>query len=191
MRDFDAVMKDSPGVGDVHQGTVLGNARRRRRRPGERAILTDPPVVKTTTPSDAEGAWRIDVPILKADEELRTVYGWASVINEAGSVVTDHQGDQITEAELVRAAHEFVGASRHGGLLHAQGADGLPHRGGEVVESLVLTPDVQKAIGVDLKKTGWFIGYRVADDDAWALVKDGTLRSFSIGGKASRVPVEG
>jgi hypothetical protein len=92
---------------------------------------------------------------------------------------------------MTKAAHDFMASSRHGGLLHALRDDGAPHKGGEVVESLVLTADVQKALGVDLGKTGWFVGYHVADPDAWALVKSRKLRAFSIGGIARRVPVTG
>lgn len=177
---FNDILKDSPSVADVHVSATGQGKRKRQRLP--LVVMTAAAPAKPTT------KFRIDVPIVKRDDELRTVYGWASVIAESGNVVTDHQGDRIGETELVKAAHEFVAASRHGGLLHAADDQGAAFKGGEVVESLVLTPDVQKALGVDLGKVGWFIGYRVADPDAWDLVKAGTLRSFSIGGAARREP---
>lgn len=180
MRTFLEVIKDTPSVGDVHVASTLGNNRSRRRRlPVSRVEPTVPPVQKAQL--------QINVPITKVSDELRTVYGWASVNSEGGHLVTDVQDDQIDDAELIKAAHDFVTSSRAGGLMHARGASGA-HRLGDVVESLVLTPDIQKALGVDLGKTGWFIGYRVNDDDAWDLVKDGTLKAFSIGGRARRVP---
>lgn len=36
--------------------------------------------------------------------------------------------------------------------------------------------------------TGWWIGFKVTDDDVWAKVKDGTYPMFSIEGEAVRVP---
>ena len=37
---------------------------------------------------------------------------------------------------------------------------------------------------------GWWIGFKIEDEAAWAKVKDGTYSMFSIEGKAQRVPVE-
>lgn len=178
MRSFSDIIKDNPTVADVHTTASLGSRRRRGQLP---ISVLD---TQATTKS-----FSITVPIAKFDEELKTVYGWASVNTEKGMVVTDHQDDQVSDAEIVKAAHDFISSSRTGGLLHARTDDGSAHRGGDIVESLVMTPDVQKALGIDLGKTGWFIGYRVDDPDAWTLVKNGTLKAFSIGGKARRVPV--
>jgi len=122
--------------------------------------------------------------ILKIDEPQRLVYGWISVIEVDGTTVIDQQGDVIEEPELVGSAHEFMTNSRAGKLLH---------RGEEIgafVESLVFTRDLQVALGIDLKKVGWFGVMRVASDDVWKGVMDGTYRSFSIGGSARREEIE-
>lgn len=118
---------------------------------------------------------------------LQVVYGWASVIEKDGIVVTDSQGDRISESEMTKAAHDYMLTSRHGGLMHWQGDNG-PLRGGEIVESLLFTKDLQNALGVDLKKVGWLIGYKVSDD-LWPLAKEGRLPMFSIGGSGRRVAV--
>jgi hypothetical protein len=195
MLTFADIIKDSPTVADVHATSALGNLsvlndgtmrRRRRKRPPPQMPKIYPPIVK----HDDDASVTFYVPISKTNDELRTVYGWATVNSEAGKMVTDHQDDQISDEEMTKAAHDFVTASRLGGLLHALKSDGNPHEGGGVVESIVLTQDLQKALGIDLGKTGWFVGYRVTDPDAWTLVKDGTLKAFSIGGRARRVPVE-
>jgi hypothetical protein len=188
MRSFADIIKDSPSVGDVH---IASTSRRRRRRSVPIALIGDTATkVPSETTSKADDATlSFYVPISKVNDELRTVYGWATVNSEGGRLVTDHQDDQVEDAEMTKAAHDFVAQSREGGVLHALRADGTPHSGGDVVESIVLTADVQKALGVDLGKTGWFIGYRVNDPDAWDLVKRGVLKGFSIGGKARRVPV--
>ncbi len=70
----------------------------------------------------------------------------------------------------------------------------MQHKGApdqvEYVESLVFTPDVQKALGVDLGKVGWWIGGFVKADDTWADVKSGKLRTLSIGGSAVREKID-
>lgn len=191
MRSFSEVLKDSPGLTDVHVASSLSARRRRRRSPLPVAMLPPAPLLppRTLAKRADESAFQLVVPIQKVDDSLRTVYGWATVNSVDGTLVTDHQGDQVEDAEMIKAAHEFVTHHRHGGLLHAQSDDGTPHRGGQIVESMVLTADLQKALGIDLGKTGWLIGYRVTDPDAWALVKSGTLKAFSIGGRAQRVPL--
>lgn len=130
------------------------------------------------------------VTITKADDELRVVWGWASIIEEGGRPVIDSQGDVIYEQELVKAAHEFVCMSRTGGLMHAKRADGSPIQTGTVVESIVFTKALQQAMGIDLGRVGWFIGMHVPEPDAWALVRKGVLPAFSIGGTGTRTPVE-
>ena len=191
MQSFLEVMKEQPGVGDVHVATALGNARgqRDRRRRLRRKFDSGDPPVAMIKGGEETCAFSITVPILKYNEELSTVYGWASVNSEGGEIVTDHQDDQVTDAEIVKAAHDFITSSRIGGVLHARQDDGSPYRGGGVVESLVMTPDVQQSLGIDLGKTGWFIGYKIDDPDVRALVKSGDLKAFSIGGRARRVPL--
>ena len=180
-RDFlvATIAKDATAA-DVHVSTALGN--QGKKKPKLPAMVTEVDVDKAD--------WGLTVPITKVDDSTRTVYGWASVIEKDGGVVTDSQGDQITPDELVKAAHDFMLNSRTGGLMHLSHADGRPYEGGCVVESLVLTKAVQKAMGIDLGKSGWFIGYKVADPEIWALVKGGAFKDFSIGGSGVRVPVE-
>lgn len=167
----------------VHQTTALGNDGRKKK---PKAVVAEAakPITEDGIGADKRDAdWSITVPIAKADDELRTVWGWASVTHEAGQVVTDTQGDQIDIGDLVKAAHGFMTDSRIGGDMHD--VMGI----GTVVESLVFSPDVQKALGVDLGKIGWFIGLRVTDDGVWKRVKDGELAAFSFGGRAVREAV--
>jgi hypothetical protein len=42
------------------------------------------------------------VNIEKSELKDGIVWGWASIIHKDGAVVRDHQGDQITEAELMK-----------------------------------------------------------------------------------------
>lgn len=119
--------------------------------------------------------------IVKTEPELRVVWGWASVIETDGEAVVDLQGDLITEADLMQAAHGFA-AVRTIKAMHA----GEPI--GALVESVVLTHSLQKALGIDLGLVGWLIGARIDNDTAWAAVKAGTLPAFSIGGRGVRLP---
>jgi hypothetical protein len=128
----------------------------------------------------------MEVPIVKADDEERVVYGFASVADEDGQPVVDRQGDILPVTELVKVAHKFIKSGRVGGIMHKMGADGKPVSIGEVVESVVLRPELQKALGIDLKKSAWLIGVHISDDETWARVKKGELGAFSIGGRGKR-----
>lgn len=122
--------------------------------------------------------------ITKSDDDKQMIYGFANVIEKDGEPVVDLQGDVISEDELVKAAHEFMRSYRDGHEMH----EGVSK--GEIVESIVFTKDVQKSLGINLNVVGWFIGYHVQDEATWNQVKKGTLRAFSIGGYASRHPIE-
>lgn len=191
------------GVGEILGGTVgaYGGAqaatRLLRRAPGPVGTATRlATTVAGTATGEVGGSWlgrrfdkrdafNLDVDFCKRDDEERIVYGFASVIEDNGKVVTDRQGDQIPVAELVKAAHNFMLNSRTGGQMHVRkGSQAV--KIGDVVESVVLRPELQQALGIDLKKTAWLIGVKVADDEVWDRVKKGELRAFSIGGRGKR-----
>jgi hypothetical protein len=132
--------------------------------------------------------WSIEIPIAKADDEHHTVYGWAVMADQGdGQPVVDMDGDVIAPDELVKAAHHFMLTARNVGVEHA---DYGPHLG-QVVESVVMTPTVRKAMGLDPNgPTGWFVGMKIHDDDVWKGVKDGTYSAFSIGGSGTRTPIQ-
>src|SRR3990172_678066 len=92
--------------------------------------------------------------ISKLDDTLMVAYGWASVTSVGGELVIDSQGDIIDDSELLKAVHEFVTDSRQGKLMHKG------KRAADIVDSVVFTADLQKALGIDLGKTGWFIGMK-------------------------------
>lgn len=121
--------------------------------------------------------------ITKLDDDEQVAYGWVTVYEENGQPVVDRQGHRISEAEVVKMAHKFASDSRVAKTMHS--GDQV----GGVVESIVLTRDLQKALGIDLGKAGWFIGMKVDSSAVWKRVKAGELRGFSIGGKGRHVPV--
>lgn len=118
----------------------------------------------------------------KVDDELRIVYGWASVTSEANKAIVDLQGDIIEIADLQKAAHDFITFERQAGDMHVEMGVGT------VVDSVVFTADVQKSLGIDLGRQGWWIGMKVTDDSVWKRVKSGDFTGFSIGGTGNRTP---
>lgn len=122
--------------------------------------------------------------IVKRDDQRQIAYGWASVFEVNGVPVVDRQGDVIAPEEIQWAAHSFLSDSRIGKALH--GGDPV----GRVVESVVLTREIQKSLGIDLGRSGWFVGMHIPDPATWERVKSGELSAFSIGGRGRRRDVE-
>ncbi len=124
------------------------------------------------------------VEIEKTDHEQRMVWGWAYLCKTAdGAQVVDHGGDVVSMTEIQQAAEDFMLSSRIGGVMHKD-------QGGFVSQSIVVTDEIAKELGLTTQKRGWFIGFKVSNDDAWAKVKDGTFRAFSIGGTAVSEAIE-
>jgi len=132
---------------------------------------------------DNESTVNFTAKITKSDSASRIVWGWASVIEKDGESIFDHQGDRIAEDVLAKAAHDFVSDYRVGKVMHSG------RKVGALVESVVFTKELQKALGIDLGKVGWFIGMRVSED-VFKRVESGELQAFSIGGIATKVAVE-
>lgn len=128
-------------------------------------------------------SWTRTVEITKLNEDQNLVFGWLSkAVESDGTPVVDSQGDIIPEAELEKAAYEFMLASRRGDVMH----DGRPVA--YAVESFVSTPEKRTAMGVqkgDDQTVGWWVGFKV-EPTTFAKVKSGELPMFSIGGRAVR-----
>ena len=123
---------------------------------------------------------KIVAKIAKADEHL--IFGWASVAaDEDGIPVVDSEGDVIPITELEQAAYRFVELSGSGGEMHSK--IGVAQLG----ESFVVTPEKLATLGLTGEMPlGWWVGFRVTDDDVWAKIKSGVYTMFSIGGRARR-----
>ena len=127
--------------------------------------------------------------IFKTDEDKHLVFGWASVaITVDGEVLEDRQHDMIEPEDLEEAAYEYVLNFRDTGEEHLPGY----RKKGKLVESCVLTAEKQKAMGIPegVLPVGWWIGFKIEDDDTWQRVKNGTYKMFSIEGRANREPIE-
>lgn len=145
------------------------------------------PVKKAANVSDSDNnkEWTI----IKSEDDKKLVFGWASIsITADGEQLEDLQHDRINPEDLEEAVYEYVLNFRDTGEEHR------PHlrKKGKLVESCVFTAEKQKAMGLPagILPVGWWIGFKIEDDEAWEKVKNGTYKMFSIEGKAQRVPVE-
>lgn len=110
------------------------------------------------------------------DRVHKVAYGWAYVSKDGDNTVVDHSGQVWPIEEVEKTAHQFVCDCRVGGESH------IFKGGAELVESIVFTKEVQNALGIDLGKQGWFVGFRITDDALLEKVQKGELSMFSIGG---------
>ncbi len=125
--------------------------------------------------------------IMKSDNDKMLAFGWANVSMRAdGEVIEDWQKDIVEPEELENAAYSFVELYREGGEMHERGGAAV------LIESVVFTEEKMKVMGIpeNTLPVGWWIGFKVLDEDVWEKVKDGTYSMFSIEGEAQRVEVE-
>lgn len=137
--------------------------------------------VSELTKGDEMSDVQLSAQIHKADDDKRLVYAWASVVTKGGEPVVDLQGDIISIGELEKAAHGFMLHSREAGEMHIR-KTGV----GKIVESVVLSKQLQDALGIDLGQEGWFVVIKIEDDEVWERVKKGELTMLSIGGSGVR-----
>ncbi len=121
------------------------------------------------------------VPICKADEEQRIVYGMVLIPD-----LEDAHGDIVSREEIEKAAHEFMAEFREQGVQHR--ASALPDI--RVVESYI-APTTMVIKSMDGRSTTvpegtWVMGTYVGNDEVWAEVKAGVRTNFSIQGSAIR-----
>ena len=137
-----------------------------------------------TPPEKEDGSF---FQIRKIDDDQHLVFGWANIsVTTNGETVLDLQEDIIEPEELEQAAYNFVLESRDGGEMHEQTGVAT------LVESVVLTEEKQMAMGIPagFVPVGWWVGFKVEDEEVWQKVKTGEYSMFSIGGTAIREDAE-
>ena len=126
--------------------------------------------------------------ILKTDPAKRLVFGWAYITHDKdGALNIDKSGDFADDIEEIeKSAYAYVLSSRKGDADHTNVATS------DLVESIVFTPEKIEKMGLPAGSIplGWWLGFKVHDDDTWARVERGELRAFSIHGKGTRSKVE-
>lgn len=142
-----------------------------------------------TVLSDSKILKRHEFKVYKTDEKM-LVFGWASIaIRTDGEQILDLQNDIIDPEDLEEAAYEYVLNFRDGGEEHNPDL----RKKARLIESCVFTKEKMQAMGIpeNIVPEGWWIGFKVDDDEAWEKIKNGTYQMFSIEGTATREPVEG
>jgi len=114
--------------------------------------------------------------IVKVDEALGLVFGFAIVCKEDGKDYFDLQEDNIPEEAMLKAATEFMQNSRAADDMH----DGQAM--GEVVFAFPLTGEIAKSLDIETFRTGLLIAMKPSPE-VFAKFADGTYTGFSIGGR--------
>lgn len=141
------------------------------------------PKPRETPKEPVKGRFRIT----KSDDDRRLAFGWASVsMRVGGELIEDFQQDIVEPEVLENAAYKFVEFYREGGEMHERGGAAV------LVESVVFTEEKMRAMGIPegTLPVGWWIGFKVTDQEVWEKVKDGTYPMFSVEGTAQRIEVD-
>lgn len=126
--------------------------------------------------------------IQKSDKDKRLAFGWANVaIRKDGEQIIDYQGDMFDPEDLEEAAYKYVLNFGDAGEEHIP----FLRKKAKMVESVVFTKEKLRAMGLpeDALPQGWWIGFKVFDDDTWEKIKNGTYKMFSIEGTGIREKV--
>jgi hypothetical protein len=116
-------------------------------------------------------------------EEERYVLG--VVLEPLTEANPDAQGDIYDAATVKKAAHSYMEHFQNVGLQHKEMVSDRV----KLVESYI-APCQMNVAGTVVKAGSWVMAVRVDDDDLWGQVKSGAITGFSIGGWATRTPVD-
>lgn len=117
-----------------------------------------------------------DAAVIKVDQSLGLVFGFAIVCKQDGNDYYDSQDDHIPEDAMLKAAADFMKNSRVAKDMH-QG-----EQVGDVVFAFPLTDDIAKSLGIVTKQTGLLIGM-MPGPDILSKYASGEYTGFSIGGR--------
>lgn len=120
--------------------------------------------------------YRCKLELFRKEAAAQVFYAWASVVEKDGVEVVDHEGMSWSAEDMERASWDFCASGGAHGVRHQSIATGS-----ELVGSLAFTADLQKALGIDLHRIGWLVGFRT-DDALWQQIESGELPMLSIGG---------
>ncbi len=130
--------------------------------------------------ADDEGSAKAT--IIKVDEELGLVFGWAIISTIKKEDYFDKQGDHIPDESMLEAATDFMLTSRKGGEMHLKNEDGTKLVKGVIAFAWPMTAEIAKAFEIVTDVTGLMIAYKPDDGEILEKFKDGTYTGFSIGG---------
>lgn len=142
--------------------------------------------IKVVKHDDPVAKFRTEVHIAKTTPRKNMVFGWANLpYTPDGTQIYDYQGHAIDLEEIEDTAYNFT-ISRYGtGDMHTS------EQFGELVESMIFTPEKQAEIGIPpgiVPPGAWWIGFKVPPE-YWDSVVSGERTMFSIEGSARLDPV--
>jgi hypothetical protein len=173
-----ALRKDAPAATDTHISTAIGG-KPKKKKPSEDDDEHLPVTNMTLAAQQLTGQAKPTAKyaeVLKVDESLGLVLGWAIVCKRDACDYFDLQDDHIPESSMLASAVDFMQNSRVAKEMH--GGDAV----GSVVFAFPLTTDIAKAFGIETKTTGLMIAIKPDSDDMLIKFRDGTFTGFSIGG---------
>ena len=118
--------------------------------------------------------------VLKFDESLGLILGYAIVSKIDGVEHFDLQGDHIPEDAMLKASEDFMRNSRVAKEMH----DGDPI--GSVIFAWPMTSEIAASLDISVRKTGLLVAIKPEGEEALAKARSGEYRGFSIGGRRIR-----
>lgn len=116
--------------------------------------------------------------ILKVDESLGLVFGFAIVCKEDGEPHFDLQLDHVPEDVMLKGSLSFAKGARVAKQMHQGDAIG------DVVFMFPLTTDIAASLDIVTKRTGLLIAMQPDDPEVLRKFASGEFTGFSIGGSA-------
>lgn len=118
---------------------------------------------------------KTELKMVKFDNELGLVFGFAIVCLEDDKPYYDLQDEHIPENVMLKSATDFMENSRIAKEMHSG------HDVGTVVFAFPLTTEIANAMGILTSKTGLMVAMR-PNKDVLHKFKNKELTGFSIGG---------
>ena len=121
--------------------------------------------------------------VLKIDDKLGIVLGYAVISTDGGKPYYDLQGDHIPDNALLKASCDFMENSRVVKDMHSETDSG------SVVFAFPMTLEIAKSLDIQVKRSGLLIGMKPSKS-MFEKFRSGKLKGFSIGGivKAQESP---
>lgn len=116
--------------------------------------------------------------ILKVDESLGLVFGFAIICKVDGEDHFDLQADHIPEGVMLKGSLDFAKGERAAKEMHKGDAIG------SIVFMFPLTSEIAKSLDITTKHTGLLIAMQPDDPEVLRKFADGEYTGFSIGGTA-------
>jgi hypothetical protein len=184
--DFKTFAGTTPGKAVLGGAAVYGGLKAYRHHQNNQMGGYDPYSYYGKRDEAPEVEWEGN--FAKFDEDKRLAFGYASVVSIGGQPVIDRQGDLIEMEDIEKAAYDYVQRSRKGGGMHVRDNDDQAVHISDLVESFVITDEKVEKMGLPAETPrGWWVGFKVNDDDAWTKVRKGEWTGFSIHGKGKRI----